>query len=123
MVTAPVFRDLEQILHTVEARFARQIVSDIREPNRHDRIHDNLPLVHPVTTARLDVGPHPNADSTFDPPASNSFAKTFSEYHEERDLLVPGTEGHRIRTLPEIRQSRFARHHPRDSPLAAHERV
>src|SRR5438067_13905543 len=43
-----------------------------------------MPLVHAVTTARLDVGPHPDADAAPDPSASNSFAKTFGKHHDER---------------------------------------
>src|SRR5437773_5901377 len=83
VVTAAVFRCLEQVLHTAETRLARQIIGDVREANRHDRIHDNLPVVHTVTTAHLDVGPHPDADAAPDPPASNSVAKTFGEHHVE----------------------------------------
>ena len=33
VITATVFRRLEQILHTGEAGFAREIAGDIRQPN------------------------------------------------------------------------------------------
>src|SRR5712691_371658 len=88
VVTATVFRCLEQVLHTAETRLAGQIIGDIPEANRHDRIHDNVPLVHAVTAAHLDVGPHPDADAAPDPPASNSFAKTFGEDHDENYLIT-----------------------------------
>jgi len=84
VVTSTVVSRLEQILHAAETRFACQITRDIREANRPNRIHDNLPLAQAVATARLDVGPHPNADAARDPPAPNAFAKTFGEHHDER---------------------------------------
>jgi hypothetical protein len=44
----------------------------------------NVPLVHPITAAHLDAGSLPNADAASNPPASNSFAKTLGEYHDDR---------------------------------------
>ena len=81
VVPAAVFRRLEQILHIAETRLARQIISDIGDPNRRERIHDNLALVHRVTTAHLDVGPCPYAHAAPDPPTSDSLPKTFRENH------------------------------------------
>jgi hypothetical protein len=83
VVTATMLGRLEQILHTAETRFARQIIGDVRTANRPNRIDDNLPIVHAVTTTCLDMGPHPDADAAPDPPASDSFAKTFREHHDE----------------------------------------
>ena len=83
VVTAAVFCRLEQILHIAETRLARQIISDIGEAHWRDRIHDNLSLVHRVTTAHLDVRSCPDANAAPDPPASNSLTKTFGEYHEQ----------------------------------------
>ena len=83
VVTGAVLRGLEQIGHTAETRLSRQIVGDIREINRHNLIHDDLPLVHTVTTAHLDVGSHPDPDAAPDPPASNSVAKALGEHHDE----------------------------------------
>src|SRR6478735_8636531 len=69
VVTGAVSGGFEQILHAGEARFARQIVGDIRQANRPDRLHDNLPLVHAIAAARLDMGPLPDADAALDSPA------------------------------------------------------
>ena len=79
--TTAVLGRVQQLLHTAETRFAGQIIGNIRETNSHDRIHDDLPLVHAVTTAHPDVEPHPDADAAPDPPTPNSFAKTFREHH------------------------------------------
>ena len=79
------FRRFEQVLHTVEAGFARESAGNLREPNPLDQIDDNVSLVHGVPAARLDVWPHPDADAARDPPASNSFAKTFRENHYFRN--------------------------------------
>ena len=83
VVTAAVFGGFEQIFHAAEPRFARQIVGDIPETNRCDRIHDNVPLVHTVTTTHFDMGTRPDANAAPDPPASNSLPKTFGEYHDD----------------------------------------
>src|SRR6185503_3099705 len=103
IVAAAVFRRFEQVLHTVETRFARQVVGDIRESNRLDRIDDNVPLVHSVTTTLFHLGPHPDADRASDPAASNALAKALGEDHPasppaERqarlsrwNLLAPGS--------------------------------
>ena len=81
VVTGAVLRDLEQVSDALEARLAGQIVRDVPHANRHNRIHDDVPVVHLIAPARLDVRPRPDADAAPDPPAPNSFAKTFREYH------------------------------------------
>jgi len=83
VVAATVFRRLEQVLHIAETRFARQIVGDICEANWRDRIDDDVPLVHAVTTARSDLGPQPDADGAPDGAPSNSLTKAFGEDHDE----------------------------------------
>jgi hypothetical protein len=74
---------LEQVVHTRESRLAGQIMSDIRETNRRDRIHDDLSVVHPVMTARLDMGARPDADAAPDPPAPDSLANALGEHHDD----------------------------------------
>jgi hypothetical protein len=81
VVPAAVFRRLEQILDIAETRLAREIISDIGEAHRHERIHDNLSLVHRVTTADLDVRPCPDPNAALDPAASDSLPKMFREHH------------------------------------------
>ena len=84
VVTAAVLRCLEQVIYTAETRFAREVVSNVGDTNRDDRIHHDLALVHPVATTRLHVRPRPDTDAAPNPPAPNSFAKAFTEDHDER---------------------------------------
>jgi hypothetical protein len=93
VVSAAVFRRLEQVLHAAEAGLSCEVASDTHEPNRLDRIYDNVSLVHAVTTARLNVGPRPDANAARDPPASDSFAKPFSEDHGVRRSVIPFASG------------------------------
>jgi hypothetical protein len=82
VLAAAVFRGLEQVLHAAEAGLARQIVRDVRDTNSHERIDHNLPFVHAVSAARLDVRPRPDANAAPDPPALNPLPKTFGEHHD-----------------------------------------
>jgi hypothetical protein len=79
--TGTVFRGLEQVLHTVETRLAREIICDVADTNRRYRIHHNLSIVHSVTTARFDMGTQPDADAASDPAAADSLANAFGEHH------------------------------------------
>ena len=82
VVTAAVFRSLEQVVDAREARLTRQIMSDVFETHRHDRVHHDLPVVHAVVTALLDVGPRPDANAAPDPSPSNSLAKSAGKHHD-----------------------------------------
>jgi hypothetical protein len=62
-------------------------MGDIRDTNRLDRIHDNLTLVHTVTTAHLDMGTRPDANAAPDPPASNSVSSTLRCGSREYSML------------------------------------
>src|SRR5438093_6484237 len=105
IVAAAVFRGLKQVFHAAETRLARQIIGDVRDTNRDDRIHHDLALVHGVTAAHLDVWPLPDADTASNPPASNAVAKAFGEQHEERSqatlpalrLAFPSRVAYRLR--------------------------
>ena len=81
LVPAPVFGDSQQIVDALKARFAGQIVGDIGEGNRRDRIHDDVALVHPVSAAHLDMRARPDADAASDPAAPDSLAKVLGERH------------------------------------------
>jgi hypothetical protein len=56
-------------------------VRDVAHPDRSDRIHDDVAVIHPVTTTYLDMGTGPDADSASDSPASYSLPKGLSEKH------------------------------------------
>ena len=71
---------------------------DVFETNRLDRVHDDVPFVHRVTSADLDVRPHPDANAALDPSASNAFAKALREHHDPRSPFEgPAEAGHYLR--------------------------
>jgi len=78
-----VLRDLEQIDHTQETRLSRQLWSDIRKANRHDRIHLDLTFFDSVRAANFDMWTRPYPDTAGDFSALNSLPKTLAEQHEE----------------------------------------
>ena len=82
VLAATVLRDLEEVDDTAKTRLSRQLRSDIRETDRHDRIHFDLTLVHAVAGADRDVGPRPYADTARDITAPNPLAQAFGEDHE-----------------------------------------
>jgi hypothetical protein len=82
-VAAAVSCDAQQIIYVLEPRFTGQIVRDVGDGNRHNRIHDDVPLVHPVTTTHLYMGTCPDANAASDSPAPDSLAKAFGEHHME----------------------------------------
>src|SRR5262245_34754262 len=75
--------DLQQIFHAIESRFARQIRGDIPEPNRRNRIHDNVAIFHRVASADLDARAGPDAHAASDSSAAYSLAKALREHHRE----------------------------------------
>ena len=81
VVAAAMFRHLQQVLDAVEPRFAGQIVGDVFERHRLNRVHDDVAVVHPVATTGLDAGGLPDANAASDSPAPDSFAKAFGEHH------------------------------------------
>src|SRR3979411_975758 len=81
LVAAAVFCDSHQIIPALEPRFTSQIVGDVGDGNRRNRIHDDVSLVHPVTAAHLDMGTRPDANAASDSPAADSLAKAFGEHH------------------------------------------
>ncbi len=81
IVAATVFRDSQQIIHALEPRFTGQIVRDVGDGNRRNRIDNDVSLVHPVTTAHLYMGTRPDTDATSDSPAPDSLAEAFGEHH------------------------------------------
>jgi hypothetical protein len=73
--------DLQKIIHALEPRFTGEIVRHVRDVNRRDRIHDDVPVVHSVTTAHLDMRTRPDANAAPDSAAADSLAKAFGEHH------------------------------------------
>ena len=81
LVATAVPRDSEQIIHALESRFSRQLVRNVADGDRGNRIHDDVIFVHLVTTTDLDVGALPNANAASDPPPPDSLTKAFGEFH------------------------------------------
>ena len=89
VVASAVSRDSQQIIHAVEPRFTRQFVRDVGNGNRRNRIHDDVALVHLVTTAHFYVGTRPDANAASDSPAPDSLAKAFGKHHSLAEGLPP----------------------------------
>ena len=75
--------NLEQIEDAEKSRRARLLWSDVRKPDRFNRIHLNLPFFHAIPAAHADARAHPNAHRAGDLSASNPVAKPFREHHVE----------------------------------------
>src|SRR5262245_29244435 len=78
--------DLQQIFHAIESRFARQISSDIPDPNRRNRIHANVAIFHRLASADLHARTGPDAHAASDSSAAYSLAKALCEHHQECPL-------------------------------------
>ena len=97
LVAAAVPRDSQQIIHALEPRFARQIVRDVVDGNRRNRIHHDVALVHPVAPPHLYMRTRPDANGASDSPAPDSIAKTFGEQHVESHPAAAGSRRARHR--------------------------
>jgi hypothetical protein len=71
-----------QIEHSEEARFPSQFRSDVREPDRCDRLDFYLTVSHAIAAAFGDMGLGPNPDATGDLAANHPFVKTLGKDHE-----------------------------------------
>ena len=81
LVAFAVPRDLQEIVNAVESRFAGQIVRDVVEGDRRNRIDNDVSIVHRVAAAHLDMQPRPNAYAASDSPAPDPRAKALGEHH------------------------------------------
>ena len=86
LVATAMCGDAQQIVHAVKPRFTGEIVGEVRDLHRVDRIHNDVTVVHAVTTVHLDMGARPDADRAPDSPAPNPLAKAFGEHHELRTV-------------------------------------
>jgi len=81
LVAASVFCDSQQIINAFEPRFAGQIVREVGDGYRRNRIHDDVALIHRVTATHLYMGILPDTNTTFDYPEPDSRAETLGEHH------------------------------------------
>lgn len=92
LVATAVSGDSQQISDAGEPRFTGQLVCDVGDGNLRNRIHDNVALVHRVTTTYLYMRTLPNANAAFDSPEPDSQAKTFGEHHMEPHPMATGRD-------------------------------
>ena len=81
LVALSVSRDFQQIIHALKPRFLGQILSEVGESNRGNRIHDDVAIIHLVTTTHLYMGTRPDTNTACDYPEPDSRAKAFGELH------------------------------------------
>ena len=82
LVAFAMSRDLHQVGNAIESRLAGQIVRDVVEGNRRNRIDDDVPILHRVAAAHLHLEPRPDANAAFDSAAPDPLAKAFGEHHD-----------------------------------------
>lgn len=81
VVAAAMLGDAEQGVNAFETRLTCQIVRDVGDRDRLDRIHHDVAVVHLVAAADLDASALPDADAASDDPAPDPLAKAFGEDH------------------------------------------
>src|SRR5262249_30201878 len=82
IVALPVPRGLKQVLNPSETRLAGEILGDVSNSDKHDRINFNLPIVPSVTTAHPDVTMRPDPYAAPDPAASNALSDMHAVHHQ-----------------------------------------
>ena len=92
VLTPPVFRDLEEVDDSLEARGTRDGRSDVGIGDREDRVHLDLAFVHPVSPADRHVGTHPDADAAGDLAAANPSRRRLVK--STREVYSRLTRGH-----------------------------
>jgi hypothetical protein len=102
LVTAAMFRDSQQFSHALEPGLTREVVRDATDGDGLNRIHDDMPVVHPVPATHLDMGLHPDANRASDSALSNALAKALGEQHRN----PPVARGHNRERAPS--SSKFA---------------
>src|SRR5271167_4363419 len=98
-ILAPaVLGDFEQVQHTQKPRLPCQLRSNIRKPDRLDRIHLDLALAHAVPPAHLHMRTHPDPHAARNLAAPNPLAQPPCKHHGEILLrrTAPSPE-HRMR--------------------------
>jgi hypothetical protein len=81
VIALAVLCNLKQIEYSEETGFPRQFRSDIRKPDRCDRLDFYLAVSHAIAAAFHDMGPSPNPDATSNVAANHPFAKTLGKNH------------------------------------------
>jgi hypothetical protein len=78
-----VLRHLQQIQYTQESGRARQLWSNVRKPDRLDRVHFDLTFFHLISVSDLDVRTRPDPDTAGDLATPHPIAKPPGKHHAE----------------------------------------
>ena len=81
-VAFAVLRHFKQVNQAQEARFARQLWSDIRETDRRNGIDLYFAFLHGIAGAHCDMRACPYTDAASDFSAANAFAEALGEHHQ-----------------------------------------
>jgi len=87
-VASTMLRHFEQVENTKKTRFPRKFRSNIQKADWLDRVHLNLPFLHPVAAADFDPRLRPNSHRTRDFSASDPLAKPLGKEHQEESERV-----------------------------------
>jgi hypothetical protein len=98
-------RHLKQIQHPKKPRHSRQPWRYIRKPDRLNRIHLNLTLLHAIPPPHAHTRTHPDANGTGNLSPSNSLTKPLGKHHVE-NLLQRTRTTSSSRPLPRQRNPR-----------------
>lgn len=85
VLAAAVFCDLEQIENSKESRFTSDLWRNVWKPDRFDGVDFDGALAHAVSLTNQNMRTSPKTNATGDFSATNSFPKSFGEYHERSD--------------------------------------
>src|SRR6478736_1516387 len=92
LVAFAVPRDLQEIVNAVESRLAGQIVRNVVDGDRRNRIDNDVSIVHRVAAADLDMEPRPDAYAALDSPAPDAVAQAFREHHGSQPSASPSPQ-------------------------------
>jgi hypothetical protein len=111
VLASAVLRNLEQIEDPEKSRLTCQLWSDVRKPDRFDRVHLNLTFLHAISSAHLYVRTYPDSDCAGDLSTANALAKPLSKHHVENLLQCgfaePKHQEHREVSLQNAVKTRF----------------
>jgi hypothetical protein len=83
LLAFPMLRHLEQVQHPQKSRLSRQLRSNVRKPNRLDRIHFNLAFFHGIPPAHSHPRPHPEPHAARNPTAPNPLPEPLRKRHAQ----------------------------------------
>jgi hypothetical protein len=83
ILASTMFRDLEQVQNAKESRLSRQFRSNIRKPDRFNRVNFNFAFLHSVSRPHSNAGTHPDSHTASDFSPTYPLPQPLSEHHEQ----------------------------------------